>query len=86
MALYSFSSIDATQEDGSLGRLVNDEHRHPNCKMKLVMAEGKPHLCLFALRNIQIGEEITYDYGGKDWPWRKQVFIDIYIYIYGNFF
>uniref|UniRef100_A0AAQ6II84 SET domain-containing protein n=1 Tax=Anabas testudineus TaxID=64144 RepID=A0AAQ6II84_ANATE len=65
--------IDAALEDGSLGRLVNDNHTHPNCKMKKVIAEGKPHLCLFAVRDINVGEEITYDYGGTDWPWRKQV-------------
>uniref|UniRef100_A0AAV2L988 SET domain-containing protein n=1 Tax=Knipowitschia caucasica TaxID=637954 RepID=A0AAV2L988_KNICA len=64
--------IDASREDGSLGRLVNDDHRHPNCKMKRVIIEGKPHLFLFALREIHPGQEITYDYGGKDWPWRKQ--------------
>ncbi|XP_034092633.1 uncharacterized protein LOC117559977 isoform X2 [Gymnodraco acuticeps] len=65
--------VDAAQEDSSLGRLVNDDHKHPNCKMKKVMAENKPHLCLFALRDINPGEEIIYDYGGTDWPWRKQV-------------
>ncbi|KAK1878135.1 N-lysine methyltransferase KMT5A [Dissostichus eleginoides] len=65
--------VDAAQEDSSLGRLVNDDHKHPNCKMKKVVAENKPHLCLFALRDINPGEEITYDYGGTDWPWRKQV-------------
>uniref|UniRef100_A0AAV2ML65 SET domain-containing protein n=1 Tax=Knipowitschia caucasica TaxID=637954 RepID=A0AAV2ML65_KNICA len=64
--------IDASREDGSLGRLVNDDHRHPNCKMKRVIIEGKPHLFLFALREIHPGQEIPYDYGGKDWPWRKQ--------------
>lgn len=41
--------------------------------MKKVITEGKPHLCLFALRDINEGEEITYDYGGTDWPWRKKV-------------
>ncbi|XP_051263464.1 uncharacterized protein LOC127367551 isoform X30 [Dicentrarchus labrax] len=65
--------IDAAREDGSLGRLVNDDNNHPNCKMKKVISEGKPHLCLFALRDINVGEEITYDYGGTDWPWRKKV-------------
>ncbi|XP_059371080.1 uncharacterized protein LOC132108389 [Carassius carassius] len=64
--------VDAAREDGSLGRLVNDDHKHPNCKMKRVITEGKPHLCLFALKDIYEGEEITYDYGGTDWPWRKQ--------------
>ncbi|XP_041939776.1 uncharacterized protein LOC121700696 isoform X7 [Alosa sapidissima] len=65
--------IDAAQEDGSLGRLVNDENIRPNCKMKKLIVEGKPHLCLFALRNIIPGEEITYNYGGTDWPWRNKI-------------
>ncbi|TKS64906.1 N-lysine methyltransferase KMT5A [Collichthys lucidus] len=65
--------IDASREDGSFGRLVNDEHRHPNCRMKKIEVEGKPHLCLFALKDIKDGEEITYDYGGDDCPWRMQM-------------
>ncbi|KAL1246784.1 hypothetical protein QQF64_034846 [Cirrhinus molitorella] len=64
--------IDGALEDGSFGRLVNDEHKAPNCRMKLIKAEGKPHLCLFALKEITAGSEITYDYGGKEWPWRKE--------------
>lgn len=52
---------------------MNDEHRHPNCKMKRIDVEGRPHLCLFALEDIKEGEEITYDYGGEDCPWRMQV-------------
>ncbi|KAI7790437.1 hypothetical protein IRJ41_024412 [Triplophysa rosa] len=65
--------IDGALEDGSFGRLVNDEHKAPNCRMKLIEAEGKPHLCLFALKEITAGTEITYDYGGKEWPWRKEI-------------
>ncbi|XP_078790071.1 uncharacterized protein LOC105358446 isoform X3 [Oryzias latipes] len=64
--------IDASREDGSLGRFVNDEHRCPNSKMKKIDVNGVPHLCLFALHNIQEGEEITYDYGGNDCPWRTK--------------
>ncbi|XP_036419034.1 uncharacterized protein LOC118802695 isoform X2 [Colossoma macropomum] len=66
-------SVDASVEDKSLGRLVNDEHKKPNCKIKVVEVDGTPHLCLFALRDISPGEEITYNYGDSDWPWRKQV-------------
>lgn len=29
------------------------------------------YLALFALRDIKIGEELRYDYGVKDLPWRK---------------
>uniref|UniRef100_A0A1A7Z792 SET domain-containing protein n=1 Tax=Nothobranchius furzeri TaxID=105023 RepID=A0A1A7Z792_NOTFU len=65
--------VDASVEDKSLGRLVNDDHQRPNCKMKTVEVEGLPHLCLFALRDIDPGEEITYNYGKANWPWRKKV-------------
>lgn len=33
--------------------------------------EGKTYLALYALRDIAIGEELRYDYGVKDLPWRK---------------
>ncbi|XP_061624998.1 uncharacterized protein LOC133475719 isoform X11 [Phyllopteryx taeniolatus] len=64
--------IDASVYDGSLGRLVNADYKHPNCQMKRVIAKDKPHLCLFALRDIQPGEEITCDFGGKAGPQTKQ--------------
>ncbi|KAL0967829.1 hypothetical protein UPYG_G00257750 [Umbra pygmaea] len=63
--------MDASQEDKSLGRLVNDEQKNPNCRMKTIDVKGYPHLCLFALRDIFPGEEITY-YGDSAWPWRDK--------------
>lgn len=68
-------SVDASQEDGSLGRLVNDDGNFPNCKMKTVEVQGRPHLCLFALRDIMPGEELHYNYGNADWPWRVEVML-----------
>ncbi|XP_033996371.1 N-lysine methyltransferase KMT5A-A-like [Trematomus bernacchii] len=65
--------VDAAKEDNSLGRLVNDDHVNPNCKMKLNKVDGKPHLCLFALKDISPGEEIAYDYSDSDWPWRCKI-------------
>lgn len=62
--------VDAARDDGSLGRLVNDDHINPNSRMKTICVDGKPHLCLFATRNICAGEEITYNYGDSEWPWR----------------
>ncbi|KAL7846080.1 hypothetical protein AOLI_G00242720 [Acnodon oligacanthus] len=56
--------------DDSLGRLVNDDHVRPNSKMKTITVAGKPHLCLFATRSFTPGEEITYNYGDSEWPWR----------------
>ncbi|XP_016098955.1 probable histone-lysine N-methyltransferase set-1 [Sinocyclocheilus grahami] len=61
--------IDASHDDGSLGRLVNDDKK-PNAKMLKIEVNGNPHLCLFAIKNISEGQEITYDYGGADLPWR----------------
>ncbi|KAL0967026.1 hypothetical protein UPYG_G00303640 [Umbra pygmaea] len=71
--MFDFKCIDASREDGSFGRIVNDDHKHPNCKMKKIDINGKPHLCLFALDDIKEGEEIAYDYGGEDYPWRTQM-------------
>ncbi|XP_041864344.1 N-lysine methyltransferase KMT5A-A-like isoform X2 [Melanotaenia boesemani] len=69
--------VDAAKEDGSLGRLVNDDDKNPNSKMKVIRVDGRPHLCLFALKNIAVGEEITYNYGDSDWPWRKKTSIEM---------
>ncbi|XP_057688017.1 uncharacterized protein LOC130913423 [Corythoichthys intestinalis] len=68
--------IDAAKDDGSLGRLVSPDQRNPNCKMKRVMAKGKPHLCLFASRDIEPGDQITYDFGEQYLPCIKQVWDD----------
>ncbi|XP_032416704.1 uncharacterized protein LOC116718647 [Xiphophorus hellerii] len=62
--------VDAAKEDCSLGRLINDDNISPNAKMKYLTVQQKPHLCLFATRDINQGEEITYNYGDSDWPWR----------------
>ncbi|XP_067310638.1 uncharacterized protein [Pseudorasbora parva] len=68
--------MDASEEDGSLGRLVNDSHK-PNCKMKVVTVNNSPHLCLFAICDIFPGEEVTYNYGPSEWPWRSQMNTDV---------
>ncbi|XP_014873036.1 uncharacterized protein LOC106936497 [Poecilia latipinna] len=64
--------IDASKEDGSLGRLVNDNHKSPNCTMEKIIVNNKPHLCLFAIKKIEIGTEIDYNYGDSKWPWREK--------------
>ncbi|KAI7790856.1 N-lysine methyltransferase KMT5A-A-like [Triplophysa rosa] len=65
--------VDAAKEDDSLGRLVNDDHVNPNSKIKIITVDKKPHLCLFAINDISPGEEIRYNYGDSEWPWRYQV-------------
>jgi len=69
--------VDAAKEDDSLGRIANDSHKNPNSKMKTITVDRKPHLCLFAIKDISPGEEIMYNYGDSDWPWRSKVFTEI---------
>lgn len=78
--IFCCFSIDAARGDGSLGRLVNDDHVSPNSKMRTITVNGEPHLCLFAIKDIKLGEETTYNYSDSDWPWRVKVHIYIYIY------
>lgn len=67
--------MDASEEDGSLGRILNDDHKKPNCKFKVITVNNRPHLCLFAISDISPGQELTY--GNSDWPWRTQVKKDV---------
>jgi hypothetical protein len=68
---FLHSSLDATFSQG-LGRLVNDTpHMDANCSMKKILKNGHPRLVLFAKEVINPGEELRYDYGIKDLPWRK---------------
>ena len=43
--------------------------------MKKVIVNNQPKLCLFALKEIDEGTEIRYDYSGPSsvLPWRKEV-------------
>lgn len=70
---FCMCSVDASKEDKTLGRLVNDDHISPNCEMKKIVYEGKPHLCLFAVEEIPQGKEITYNYGSSYYSWRPKV-------------
>ena len=66
-------SVDATFSSG-LGRLVNDASpNRPNCNcvMRKIKVGEKTYLALYALRDIAVGEELRYDYGVTDLPWRK---------------
>lgn len=63
--------IDATHVSHGLCRFVNDE-KHGNAVMKLKIFNNYPRLCLFAAKNIDPGEEIRYDYGDENAPWRKK--------------
>lgn len=67
--------MDATEEPAEgpcLGRLVNHgTRRELNAKMKVITVNHTPALCLFAVRDIQKGEELLYDYGIKELRWKS---------------
>ncbi len=55
--------------------MLNDGIRsEKNCITKIVPLEsGEPRVCIFALKEIQPGEELAelrYDYGVPNLPWR----------------
>lgn len=58
-----------------LAKMVNDATAATaNCTMKRVrLFSGRHALCLFALRDIGPNEELRYDYGQPDLPWRTKV-------------
>ena len=64
---YSFFSIDATEETGRLGRLLNHSKLHPNCITKVIQIEKQeqPRLVLIAKCDIEAGTELLYDYGDR---------------------
>ncbi|XP_046367810.2 N-lysine methyltransferase KMT5A-like [Haliotis rufescens] len=64
--------IDASQDDGSYGRLLNDEWRFPNAMARLIFVDGRPHVAYFAHRFIKTGQEIRFNYNyNSDFPWRQ---------------
>ena len=59
-----YFSIDASKEDRTVGRLINDSKYFPNARMKNIVSAGRrPYLCLFAVRDIDTSEEVLYFYG-----------------------
>ncbi|XP_052674790.1 N-lysine methyltransferase KMT5A-like isoform X3 [Crassostrea angulata] len=65
--------IDATNTERK-GKYIKDEEVGSplnNCVMRLLVTENYPRLCLFANRDIKAGEELRYDYGEANLPWRQ---------------
>lgn len=60
-------------------KMVNDAQSNTaecNCKMKRKIFNNYPRLCLYATRDIDLGEELRYDYGDNPERlfWRHQVY------------
>lgn len=66
--------VDATKENGRLGRLVNHSKKG-NLKTQAFLISDRPHLIFTAKRDIPLGEELLYDYGDRSkaslkfYPW-----------------
>ncbi|TPX68337.1 histone-lysine N-methyltransferase [Spizellomyces sp. 'palustris'] len=52
--------IDATKR-GNMARFIN-HNCEPNCSAKVITVAGKKRIVIYANRDIEDGEEITYDY------------------------
>ena len=61
--------VDATEETNRLGRLINHSRKNSNCQPKVFVIRDQPRLVLVALRDIDVGEELAYDYGER----RKEI-------------
>ncbi|XP_066255830.1 histone-lysine N-methyltransferase Set8-like isoform X1 [Euwallacea similis] len=57
--------IDATEETGRFGRLVNHSRTNPNLVTKTLIVDKIPRLVLLAKEDIKRGEEVLYDYGDR---------------------
>lgn len=55
-----YSVIDATLS-GNAARFINHSCE-PNCYSRVLSAEGRKHIIIFAQRFISRGEELTYNY------------------------
>ncbi|KAJ8018888.1 hypothetical protein HOLleu_42874 [Holothuria leucospilota] len=67
---YFFCSVDASSSKRK-GRYINDEWQSPNAVVEKLECHNKPRLAIFAKRRIDAGEEIRYNYGIINAPWRQ---------------
>jgi len=54
------SVVDSTK-CGNVARFINHSCE-PNCYSQQIIIDSRPHIVIFALRDIHCGEELTYDY------------------------
>ena len=69
----SWWCVDATRAFQTLGRLINHSFT-PNLKGKAARVCGKLRVAFLALRDIESGEELSYDYGVQrtSEPWLQR--------------
>ncbi len=70
-------SVDATEDNGRMGRLLNHSRTKPNVKTQIHEVDNKPILYFIASKDISINTELHYDYGERNaeviklHPWLK---------------
>ena len=70
-------TIDATNEDNSLGWLIKHSWKLPNCRPIVGEDRGKPYVYFIANSDILPNNEVLYDYGDNSnvsktyFPWLK---------------
>lgn len=57
--------MDATNDDGKLGRLMNHSKTEGNVVTHVLEVDGYPRLALIAGKDIENGIELQYDYGDR---------------------
>lgn len=59
--------IDASEENGTYGRLINHSALHANLKPvpQIVLEGNQPEIIFVAMRDIVVGEELFWNYGKK---------------------
>ncbi|KAL7307721.1 hypothetical protein TKK_0000396 [Trichogramma kaykai] len=57
--------VDATKDTGRCGRLLNHSQKNKNLKPEVIEIRGKPHIILYASKDIPAGTELLYDYGDR---------------------
>ena len=62
----SLFSLDATKDDGRLGRTMNHSKKNPNMEPKILVVDEKPRMFLVASTNINPGTELVWDYGDRN--------------------
>lgn len=61
------ASIDATKNNKGMAKYINDSQKGKNCQSKvIVMEDGTPHLCIFALHDIPKGMELRLFWRNND--------------------
>jgi hypothetical protein len=68
--------LDASEDDGSLGRLINDGVKGANASPKAFIVDGRPRVFFFGNAKICPGEELLYSYCKGTtcrYPWRVKV-------------